>query len=394
MGVILSDMTMRMINKKYLAILASAGLLAVISCEKTEVTVKGGDEILFSAETEGCENVDTKATYSGVNYSGSGKTYEKIYWSVGDVIKIYCKNGSTQEIEASGVTSDPAKYQADYRVSEVNSDNTKAKIVLNSSTTPIGLRWNDDETVTHNFYAVYPSFQAADKQITRAYNNGINGKSIYCNLAWYQNTLSGALTNDGNGNYTLAPDMKWMLMHGHASYTRSNFPADGNVFISFQPLTTAIQFTITNSVAANLVIKKLSLISGSQICGTFNIDDVTNTDGGFPVATHTTGVVHNDVHLEFESPYVTIAKDKKFTFTFFLSPVAEVNDLKFRITRSDGSVMTTRIGYTDGTYCTFPRCKKSFVKGIMTPEGVQWTIDYAPTMTKWEGDGGETLTLK
>lgn len=382
-------MTMRMINKKYLAILASAGLLAVISCEKTEVTVKGGDEILFSAETEGCENVDTKATYGGdaSRYTKDTKTYEPIYWENGDLIRITCA-------QAAEVQS------ADYVISKVYSDKKQADISLYSpGGTAKGLRWQDnDESIVYKFFSAYPSPEKSGvcKSINGYYIQGIlpqNGN---------QNTLSGALKNDGNDNYTLTPDLKWQLMIANSSYTHSTFPEDGTAFLKFTPLTTAIQFTITNSVDKDLEIKELDLIStGNRISGRFDITNFTDLDtDGFPKMTLKEDAYTGDtvklVLSSLSSP-VTIKKNKTFTFTFFLVPVVkEISDLKFRIVRGgadDGATMTTRIGYTDGTYCKFPRCKKSFVKGIMTPEGVQWTIDYAPELTDWIDGGENPITL-
>jgi len=367
------------------AFLLSGCSFVAASCNGTFDIVKGGEEVVFTGYAAGEEA--SKASYAGGSYTEGGKTYEAINWAEGDIVRIYCKDGATTEIMVAGTTAVPDKYVADYRVNEVESAGITSKIVLNAATTPIGIRWNEDASVVHDFFAVYPSPSCPYHIATK-----IDGKSISCNLLSEQNTLSGALSSS-DGNYTLAPDMRWMLMYGYAKgFTRSTFPASGQVFIKFHPLTTAIQFTITNSVASNLVIKELDLISaGSQIFGKFNVPDVeTASADGFPAASfEDASVANNTVSLQFASPYVTIAQGKTFTFTFFLAPVSDVNDLKFRIIRADGTTMTTRLGYTDGTGVSFPRCKKSFVKGIMVPEGVQWTIDYEPVLTDWISGGDD-----
>jgi len=376
-------------NRIETALLIVGCLCGAISCNGTWDIVPAGQEVKFSGYSEGVES--TKASYAGDSYTEEGKNYESIHWTSDDIVRIYCKNGATTEIEVAGTTGIPDKYVADYRVNEVASDGTTSKIRLNAETTPIGIRWNEDENVVHDFYAVYPS-----PSCTYHITSSINGKAISCNLASEQNTLSGAVSGTG-GNYTLAPDMRWMLMYGYSKgYKRSTFPSGSQVFIKFKPLTTAIQFTITNSVSSSLIIRELDLISnGTQIFGKFNVPDVeTLSADGYPAATFETGYSDNrTVSLQFASPYVTIAKDKTFTFTFFLAPVSDLDDLKFRIVRSDGTTMTTRLGYTDGTGVKFPRCKKSYVTGIMVPEGVQWTIDYEPVLTDWVSGGDDTPVI-
>lgn len=366
----------------------SACLLSAVSCEKMGITVKGGDDFVFTAEAEGGESEATKATYGGDanRYSESGKTYEPIYWSVNDLVRITCA-------QAQGSQS------ADYFVSEVNSTNKmQANISLYSpSGTAIGLRWNDDTSKEHKFFAACPSpaSNGACKDIDGYYVKGLipqNGD---------QNTLTGALSGS-NGNYVLAPDLKWQLMVANSSYTQSSFPQTGTAFLKFKPLSTAIQFTITNSVAKDLVIKELQLISdSSRISGRFDIDNMTvaDTDGYPKMRLLDDAYTGQTVRIVFpDSGHVTIKQGKTFTFTFFLVPVKDVADLKFRIVRGgggvdDGATMTTRLGYTDGTGVKFPRCKKSFVTGIMVPEGIQWAIDYAPFLTEWVDDGGEDITL-
>jgi len=372
--------TMNYLNSTIITV--AACLLAVVSCQKTNSISRNDKDILFSAGAEGVENsLETKASYAGYVEEISGKKYEPIFWTEGDVISIYCEQ-----------VSEPANKFADYRISEVSStDKTIANIQLNSNSTSIGLRWGD-ETQGHDFFGVFPGTNVG------GICNYISGKTISGSLARSQNTLSGALSGSVSEGYTLAPDMKWMLMHGHAEgLTRDDFPETGKVFIKFQPLTSAIQFTITNSVSNNLVISQLDLISNStQISGKYIISDVKNTADGFPVVTTGEESITDDqkkVTLDFSSAPVTIAKDKTFTFTFFLLPISDVQDLKFRITRSDGSTMTTRLGYTDGTGIKFYRCKKSFVTGIMVPEGVQWIIDYKPVLIPWNEGSDTPVTL-
>jgi len=357
-------------------------LLPFNSCENSQEFVKGGDSVAFYGGTQASIE-ETKAEYGGdtSRYAVGEKVYEKIFWSQGDIMRITCEQAQDST-------------WADYVVSQVQSDKTKATIVLNSATSPVGLRWNDNASLVHDFYSAYPSPTMG----------GVCTKQEYCkivaDLPQSQNTLANALKAEGTG-YVLYPDMKWMLMYAYDSYSRTGFPVDGSVFLRYYPVTTAIRFEITNSVDKDLVIKELQLISAdTQICGAFRVDNMAvKASDGFPAVVSglsSVGDEHKVVKLAF-SPSVTILKDETFTFTFFFTPVSDVQDLKFRIVRGapdDGATLTTRLGKTDGTYLFFPRCKKSFVKGIMVPEGVQWVIDYEPQLTKWIDDGEQTITLK
>jgi len=367
------------------AALAAAALQSACDSSVFEA-VKGGSAIVFTAGTGGSEYSDTRAEYGGTFTDTDSKRKDSIKWSAGDVLRIYCAQAD-----------EPASLFADYRIdSTASGDRTKADISLNSATTAIGLRWNNDENMDHTFYAVFPS--PSDSGIC----TGILEDSIAASLAVSQNTLSGAMKGSAAAGYVLSPDLKWQLMTaGPETYKRANFPSKGTVFMNFTPLTTAIQFTITNAASNDndLVIKEVDLISeGTQIAGKFKIPNVTDRTGSFPKVSGSgaSPVPDSEKTVKLEFGDITIKKGKTFTFTFFLAPVSDVQDLKFRIVRGgadDGATMTTRLGYTDGTYVKFSRCKKSFVTGIMVPEGVQWTIDYEPFLTNWIGDGGEDVTL-
>jgi len=373
------------VNRIIRATLVAGCLISSFSCTRIIDFVKGGAEVNFYGSTRGSET-DTKASYKGGDYSVG--QIEPIYWSVGDVLSIYCDQADISEANTAKV--------ADYVISKVYSDQSQADIVLNSATTPCGLRWNNNETLPHDFYAVFPS------PGTAGITTSINLKTIKGNLTSdSQNTLSGALTGSESAGYVLAPDFKWMMMEGcKTGLTRATFPAKGTVFVQFQPLTTAIRFTITNSVAKDLVIKELDLISaGTQIAGKFKVADMTvNAADGYPavVTDETTPANFKTVKIAL-NPAVTIKQNKTFTFTFFLAPIHEVSDLKFRIVRGgadDGATLTTRLGYNDGTGIVIPRCKKTIITGIMVPEGVQWTIDYEPELCEWENGGSTDITLK
>jgi len=349
--------------------------LTSVSCNKiSSGNVQGGTDIAFSASVDGSENETvTKSYYAGDKYTSGGKLFEHIYWTQGDIVRIYCPE-----------VKEPSTKYADYKITSVNNDSKYiANIELSPSQTT-GLRWNDEATdPNHTFYGVFPSPSA------EGISKSISAGTIEGELATNQNTLSGALSSN-DGNYVLAPDMKWQLMAATPKqFSRQTFPETGKVFLEFSPITTAIQFTITNEGDNDLVLKQISLLSnGTQIAGKFNIADISVKEGNFPKVTGS-DATKKAVSLDFSST-VTIAKNKTFTFTFFLTPVSDVADLYFQVKRvTDGSEVTmkTRLGYSDGTYLSFSRCKKSFVTGIMVPDGVVWNMDtFNVSHVEWEYD--------
>lgn len=364
---------MRELNNIKKSLVALACLAALLSCSKSLQTGKAGDPINFSSISNSAGRNDSKAVYAGDKYDGDKK--EHIYWAEGDVVRIYCE-------KASHPGSSPANHYADYKVSEVLTDKSIANIELDVNKNINGLHWGTGE---HAFYGVYPS-PAAGGICT-----DIDGAKVTGTLRQSQNTLSGALAV-ASDNYTLAPDLKWQLMTaGPEQYMESNFPASGTVFLTFNPLTTAIQLTLMNDNTDAITIKELALVSAStQISGNFTIGNVaTKSTDGFPTVTGSGSSPLTDaektVKLEFASPYdVTLAQGKTITFTFFLAPVSDVQDLTFQLVLSDGSVSKLRLGYTDGTGLLFPRCKKSSAYNIKYVSVSPMASELVLTLADWQ----------
>lgn len=354
-------------------VLATFGILSALSCQKgIGQTVEQGDDVVFCADAKGSES-STKTDYSGVLYSSD--KYERIDWESGDVIRIY---------------SEQTNYN--YRDYQVQTGSIAVATGGQSTATikkieKVGLRWGE-ETVDHYFYAVYP--RPSSDSVTTS----IDVKKVEANLASEQNTRANALSGSTGSNYVLKPDLRWQLMTAFAGpYKPSTFPATGSVVLDFVPLTTAIQFVISNGASSDLSIKKVSLISaGTQIAGRFTVNDMTDFDtDGFPKVTpNTSDASMKTVSISLASA-ITLQQGKTFTFTFFTMPGQNLSDLSFQLTKSDNSTLTTRLGYTDGTGVTIKRCKKTFIEGLAVPEGVRWTIDFQPSFTPWSEDATHTI---
>ena len=356
--------------------------LAVIAVSSCQEKMKGfgfskGEAVKFSVGTAG-SSTDTKATYAG-NTTTLGEK-ERIDWEEGDLIRIYCAQAS-----------EPETQSADYKVTDDITPSgalSKAHIECAGG---VGLRWG---TGDHYFYAVYPS-PASGGIATE-----ITGKDVAATLASEQGYKDAS---SAEGSWTVTPDLKWMLMTAKSGpYKEEDGIPSGkeNVFLDFHPLTTAVKFTVTNGTTSAMPIKKVMLISkASKISGTFSVDlDASpSADGYLPTGGTPAGT---EVSIDLSAKSISLAAGKSLTFTFFLAPTQDIDDLTFRFYKDGTNYMQTRLGYTDGSGVNFPRCKKTTVKGIMLPEGVQWTVKYGSleqstlAVSKWNKGIDEELALK
>ncbi len=315
-----------------------------------------GKSVRFTVSTEGSQAGDTfksKAAYSGQT-SGDGKK-ERIDWEEGDLIRIYCAQ-----------VTKPASKFADYRVDAMGS---ASGAVSTADASPFGeeLEWG---TGDHTFYAAYPSPNAS----------GSLTKSLSAN------TVAASLPESqgmaGMADDVIYPNMLNMLM------TAKSTQSGGDVYLGFTPLTTAIKFTVTNGTEDDIGIGELLLISESNpISGDFTVDLDDKGDDGYPKVT--AGASTGKKVSIYLPEIIKLANNQSLTFTFFISPVQDVDDLTFKFWklhdyRESGFYVGTRLGYTDGSGIKFPRCRKTEIKGLMLPESSQWTVKYDPGVAPWD----------
>ena len=356
-------------------------LIAVyVSCDRADssLIIRTGETVTFTVGTSGSP-ADTRTAYSGVTAGGR----ERIDWKEGDMIRVYC-----------AAASEPESKFADYVVNADVSASGAISIstIRQAGLDDRGLRWGD-EAVQHDFYAVYPSQRTAGKSADEFGTAG-HETIMTGNIPAEQRPLSvNSIAAMSEPHFTAVPDLTSLYMVARNSIRQSNTDAwnkvggDG-VFLSFKPVTTAIEFTIRNNFEGNgdLLIKDVQLISQSHsIAGQFTAD-LTGlaTDGSkYPVCRSASA--GNIVKIVFTSD-IKVMKGQTLRFTFFLKPdydnqtparAIDVDDLTFRITKSDGSWLQTRLGYTDGSGIVFPCHRKSFVTGVLVPEGAQWTVRYS-----------------
>ena len=184
------------------------------------------------------------------------------------------------------------------------------------------------------------------------------------------------------------------------------------VELHFYPIVTAIQFILYNGFDSDndLVIKEVSLSSETyDLYGTFNANlsgwSVSGTT--FP---HCTQDGSKDsgktVSIRFNDNVILkkIGTDAGYLqLTFFLLPITDVDDLTLTIKREnkDGveEVQWTKLAYyhhpahEDFEGIEFPCHRKSYVTGIMVPEGIRLYVEEDVTVRPLEAAVKQKITF-
>lgn len=368
-------------------------MLVTSSCHRVYIHFTSGEDVSFTAATAGTPA--SKAAYSGQT-SADGK-YERIDWEGGEMIRIWCAQAS-----------EPESHFADYLVDNSNvssSGQYSQASIFQWGLEDKGLRWGKVED-RHVFYAVYPSPIGVDRQVARSgdvFPGTTSGKeaTLTGNIPASQKVLA-MKTSSSDPNFTAVPDLgnEYMVARneiGQGDADAWSKVSGGSVYLTFKPIVTAIEFTIINnySSGSDMQVKSVRLISGNHnISGQFTADLTTlATDGSvYPACTSVSGSKIADIdftaipdytYADNSDKYIAVAKGKSLRFTFFLAPASvAVDDLYFQITTKKGTIKL-KLAYNDFEkhYLSFPCHKKSFVTGVLVPEGVQWMVKYADSAT-------------
>lgn len=404
--------------------LSSAALcvLLALSCQKEQFRFTTGSPVSFGVTTSG--STLTKTVYSGEEYSNGSNKYERIDWQADDdMIRIYCAEASK-----------PDTKWADYVVIE-NGVPSAATSVASIEAVGEKLLWGPED-VEHTFYAIYPSPSPDDDKFPSVGESQVNA---VCNISETQSPRSfDDISAEGaeHSNFVASADMNLEYMVAKRSITNNSEAGSdiadwGDVLLKFKPVVTAIEFTIENGTTkdtgGDLLIKSISLTSKSHnIAGTLTIamsglsDDgdvypECQCEGAQTVTMDFTNIP--DYTYDGDKKYIKLKKGDALRFTMFLSPdyddstpaeVINIADLTFQINKAnadgtDGGWMKTFLGYTDGSGIVFPCHKKTFVKGLIVPDGAQWTVKYGSagendadavtTVTKWLSGDNDKLNF-
>lgn len=261
-------------------IMAGAVLFLTSCVEENFEQVKpaqSGDEVVFNA-VSGVE-IDapkTRTVYSGATYTVNNKVYERIEWTNGDKVKIYCHTANN-------------KQAANYSVTPgANSTTQTHTASLNKHESNDGIQWNG--TGEHTFYAIYPSPDMPDAPDSKT---TLEGK---VDLTYDEETSTATLT--GYVPTTQAPigfeDAKEFSLDGTVTRTATKWakpdmrytymvacnkakPSDGGVNLSFSAISTVMEIDITAPEATTISEVIIQSKSGKALTGNFTCN--INSDG-------------------------------------------------------------------------------------------------------------------
>lgn len=311
--------------------------------EKTTETV--ANEVIFGpAEAPSFADNDTpeSRTAYGQGYAQDGKWYCDIDWVYGDEVRVYCAQATS-----------PAKKSADYRI--VWDGGQKGDVYTEEGPATMEktgepLIWGN-ENVEHTFYAFYP---ASLVQETANPEKGVIKGSI-------PNTQTISWTQDAEGNWAGAPDMKYAFMRAEETVAAENVGEP--VTLHFKPLTTAVQIVVTASAEMNepALLSSINILAQDKantrrqaVCGDFEMDlstgDVTlGANNGTNNYQITIDARQKDSEGNLQP--IEVAPGKSVTFTVFLLPGADADgnrtlrDLQVRV--PGFGVGSARISYND-----------------------------------------------
>ena len=385
----------------FTAAVAVAAALLLTGCERA-IDMTGRPVSFAAGISDGASGPKTRVAY-GVETSGA----QAIDWIEGDHITIYCEACEDKKI---------AMYEVQDVKKASAADMHSYAGLVNAESDGAGLRWGTGE---HTFYAVYPSPEE-DRSITIGigpYSDGGTRSSVAKSIS--NNIVTAAIPSrqkvigsvtESDGIWTATPDLTNMLMTAKSTYSAETGIPDGSVFLDFKPLTTVLEFTIKKEDSDLVMdISSVSLTSeGHALSGRFKVDMDVNgkytttgtwcTEGsGRPettLASATPSEADRKVTINFGSP-VKLAKEQSLTFTFFLNPGNDVDDLTFSISGTVGKDGETKESFnrktalkkSDGTGVAFPTHQKTRISGLMLPDAIAWTVTYAPTVQSWNQSG-------
>lgn len=361
---------------KFSALLCACAFSFAACVEETLDVVtpaNDGDEILFGARA-GFENsgAGTKTVYSGATYTTEdGKTFERIDWDdAADWVQIFCP-------EAAGVN--PSHYKVNH--SSNPGEQKDFAYLTKDSDQETSLQWRGDKE--HHFYAMYPSSKMfSEEQTTLTQGIKMSGTTLMGTVPGAQAPVS--LTQSGN-EWVAAPDMKYAYM---AAKSSASIADGGSVSLSFVPIVTAVEITLTLSGenVQPVSIAEIQVV-GDGIAGDFTAD---LSDEGWP-ATASYPICNNEgegtgsiqVSTWYNGNPITLTSGQSLRFTVFLRPGAKYENLRVNVSPNGAAYVGKTMG-TASSPLEIPQHLKTVIKGVKLP-ATQIELDASQWMSQLDG---------
>ena len=309
---------------------------------------------------------------------------ERVTWEQGDGVRVFCEKAEVADKTKAGTN------YADYYVmwdGEMNGTNNERSDSMIEACDGKGFYWGDAEN-PYIFYAVSPVAEFSGTGSTVAITGTVPA-------AQSPKRIAAGTKEDGPDFIAVADlDPEYMV-----AKTTTNKSTSGYVTLQFYPIVTAIQFTLQNGYPVDseksLSIKSVSLTSKNHaIAGSFTaaLGGWTPSGDTYPTCTQVTDG-GKTVTLTFGTAQAlanpTAEKNgQSLQLTLFLLPddsytslKAEsgqnergLNDLTLTVVKGDGTSLSTDLAYhgKNGNEGVFiPTHKKSYIKGLMVPEGIK-----------------------
>ena len=360
-------------------------LLLSTSCADDEIIEKvtpaeNGSEVIFGARA-GFENgnPDSRTEYSGVEYTYNGKSYERIDWVFDtDKVEIYCPQGANTKnshyyVRNASIDPDNLTPNTNTETDHLNDYSYLERISTESS-----IQWKGDGV--HEFYAMYPSSMMFTENPDKTLETGVylNNTTVTGVVPFSQQPLN--VSEVTKGNYVAKPNMDYAYMVAKSQATREQ----GYVDLTFVPIVTAVEMTLqypTNGTSA-IHIGEIQVTSSQPITGKFTADLAGwNPAEGYPTCTNDANNVIETIQITTRikngNTYEPIKLDKgnTLTFTVFLLPGSNVEDLTVRLSDTGMGYASKKMTFKDA------KIIKKNVKNIVT--GVNLPAPLTINATNW-----------
>ena len=354
----------KIMAKKFLyAALAGVGMLLagcsedVITNDTQAVEKHVGDEIMFGGSASYDTNRPTKATrteYGGYENIANGA--EPVYWTQGDDVRVYCP-------------------EARFQMSDYDVNVTGSKVITTSLSRrgDHSLQWG--ESLNHTFYAVYPA------PTTNVEGSDLNGSTSFTGkIPTEQKAAKYTAPTEGGYSHVFTPDMNYAYMVAK-TYVPDRNKIGTNVYLQFRPIATAVEVTLQNNTGRNLTFQQIQCYSeAGNIAGTFTAElgGMTEyTSGtmqyatGYPAITVGEGEDAIIIPMQDNAGQDIVVKlGQSVTFTVFMLPNADVNDLQISLKAKLGDTEGYKTGTLNGV--TIQKHKKTYLRNLSL-SGVSYT---------------------
>lgn len=328
-------------------------ILAVMtSCEDN---LEFSRKVRFSAAGGYQNGPKTKTAYSDKEYTEGTKTYERIDWVDGDLLKIVSDVATTATGES----------YADYEVVGVSGTTSRISNAEVENADDNGLNWGPG---TNTFYALYPSPSTTGTGM----QTGVDISTTATGA-----TFTGVIPR--NQNVTLRDTVYQPVMNYAYMWAATATTATGSVDLAFKPAMTALEFTIGNPEEELMKVTHLrlrSLNGGTALSGSFTgtINKATLACEYTCPTVASSSSPNRYIDIDF-SPALEIPGGESKSVTALALP-QDLTGLTVVVTLDGGETRELELKNASGTWYTFGATKKYHI-GL----GVPTSYDYTFTVT-------------